>query len=381
MKSDTKKELLSLLEQFKSLEIAEQIDFDKFYLYSIITHSTAIEGSTVTEVENMLMFDEGILPSKRTVTEQMMNLDLKNAYEKAFVYAGNKADITVPVLIDLASSVMKNTGSSYKTLRGEFDSAKGDLRLVNVSAGRGGKSYLAFTKVPDRLNDFCQWLNNERHMQDINDAAAIYEMSFEAHYRIVTIHPWVDGNGRMARLLMNEIQYEYGLLPGIVYKEDKNKYIETLAEAQEVNDSSGFIEFMSRELIKFLGNCISDYKKSTGQETTQKRTTQKRTTQKRTTQKRTTQKRTTQKKTTQKRTTQKKIMDSSEKIVKKMIENPKITRKELALELGLSEDGIKWQIGKLKKDGIIMREGGRKNGNWVVSDNKLSLSEEEMLSN
>ena len=361
MKSDTKKELLSLLEQFKSLEIAEQIDFDKFYLYSIITHSTAIEGSTVTEVENMLMFDEGILPSKRTVTEQMMNLDLKNAYEKAFVYAGNKADITVPVLIDLASSVMKNTGSSYKTLRGEFDSAKGDLRLVNVSAGRGGKSYLAFTKVPDRLNDFCQWLNNERHMQDINDAAAIYEMSFEAHYRIVTIHPWVDGNGRMARLLMNEIQYEYGLLPGIVYKEDKNKYIETLAEAQEVNDSSGFIEFMSRELIKFLGNCISDYKKSTGQETTQKKTTQKR--------------------TTQKRTTQKKIMDSSEKIVKKMIENPKITRKELASELGLSEDGIKWQIGKLKKDGIIMREGGRKNGNWVVSDNKLSLSEEEMLSN
>ena len=67
--------------QHKELGISEQIDFDKFYLYSIITHSTAIEGSTVTEVEAQLLFDEGITSSKRTMLEQMMNLDLKNAYD------------------------------------------------------------------------------------------------------------------------------------------------------------------------------------------------------------------------------------------------------------------------------------------------------------
>ncbi len=44
-----------------------------FYLYSIITHSTAIEGSTVTETENRLLFDEGISANGRSMGEQLMN--------------------------------------------------------------------------------------------------------------------------------------------------------------------------------------------------------------------------------------------------------------------------------------------------------------------
>lgn len=55
------KELQEVLNKYKSLGVSEQIDYSKFYLYSIITHSTAIEGSTVTEIENQLLFDEGIL--------------------------------------------------------------------------------------------------------------------------------------------------------------------------------------------------------------------------------------------------------------------------------------------------------------------------------
>lgn len=58
MTKENKDILMKLLRQHKELGISEQIDFDKFYLYSIITHSTAIEGSTVTEVETQLLFDE-----------------------------------------------------------------------------------------------------------------------------------------------------------------------------------------------------------------------------------------------------------------------------------------------------------------------------------
>ena len=60
MMQENKDILLKLLKQHKELGISEQIHYDKFYLYSIITHSTAIEGSTVTEVEAQLLFDEGI---------------------------------------------------------------------------------------------------------------------------------------------------------------------------------------------------------------------------------------------------------------------------------------------------------------------------------
>ena len=74
MKADNKTLLLQLLKQHKELGISNQIDYDKFYLYSIITHSTAIEGSTVTEVEALLLFDEGITAKGKPMVEQLMNL-------------------------------------------------------------------------------------------------------------------------------------------------------------------------------------------------------------------------------------------------------------------------------------------------------------------
>ena len=91
-----KNELTSVLEEYNRLGIQQHLDYDKFYLYSIITHSTAIEGSTVTEVENQLLFDEGISANK-PMSEQLMNLDLKAAYEQSFVYAKRNADFSIEI--------------------------------------------------------------------------------------------------------------------------------------------------------------------------------------------------------------------------------------------------------------------------------------------
>ena len=77
--------LSEVINEYNRLHIAQQLDYDKFYLYSIITHSTAIEGSTITEIENQLLFDEGISANK-PIHEQLMNLDLKAAYEKSFEF-------------------------------------------------------------------------------------------------------------------------------------------------------------------------------------------------------------------------------------------------------------------------------------------------------
>ena len=55
-----KSELEKLVGRYRELGIDRQLDHDKFYLYSIITHSTAIEGSTITELENQIMFDNCI---------------------------------------------------------------------------------------------------------------------------------------------------------------------------------------------------------------------------------------------------------------------------------------------------------------------------------
>ena len=140
-------QLLALIERYKQLGIDSQIDYNKFYLYSIITHSTAIEGSTVTEIENQLLFDEGITAKGKPLMEQMMNLDLKRAYEESIRLAKNHTDITIDTLKALSHLVMQNTGSTYKTALGDFSSANGDLRMVNVTAGVGGRSYLNYQKV------------------------------------------------------------------------------------------------------------------------------------------------------------------------------------------------------------------------------------------
>ena len=253
--------LTDITNEYMRLGIPDQIDYDKLYLYSIITHSTAVEGSTVTEIENRLMFDEGISPDK-PLAEQLMNLDLKNAYIEALALAGQHTDYSIKLLCHLSSMVMNNTGSEYKTMIGDFSSAKGDLRLLNVTAGRGGKSYMSYQKVPKRLEDFCSWLNNERKNISLNNIDKIYELSFMAHYNLVYIHPWADGNGRMSRLVMNMLQAEFGVIPSIVKKESREKYITSLALSQEDGDPTAFIDFMLKHHIENLEKAIAEYKTS-----------------------------------------------------------------------------------------------------------------------
>ena len=263
--------LLELLQRHKELGIADQIDFDKFYLYSIITHSTAIEGSTVTEVEAQLLFDEGITSSKRTMIEQMMNLDLKVAYEYGRHWIMSHRAITVDWLITLASKVMARTGSEYNAIGGSFSAAKGELRKLNVTAGAGGRSYMSYLKVPSRLASFCDELNKRRKSIDASDVAAVYDLSFWAHFELVTIHPWADGNGRTCRLLMNLLQWEFGVLPTKVLKEDKAEYIQALIEAREQEDIHIFLDCMTRHHCQHLEADIDQFIKSTAEKMVDKK--------------------------------------------------------------------------------------------------------------
>lgn len=132
----------------------------------------------MTEVEAQLLFDEGITSPKRSIVEQMMNLDLKEAYEYGMKWIEGHNLITTDWLITLASKVMHRTGGEYNSLGGSFDSSKGELRKLNVTAGFGGRSYMSYLKVPDRLKIFCDELNNRRQTIDKHDIMTIYELSF-----------------------------------------------------------------------------------------------------------------------------------------------------------------------------------------------------------
>ena len=256
------KKLRETIDRYTTSGIEQQTDYEKFYLYSLITHSTAIEGSTVTEVENQLLFDEGIAAKGRSLAEQMMNVDLKNAYLFGFEWTKTSKPYTVDFLCELAAKIMRRTGSEYSTLGGNFDSSKGELRRCNVSAGIGGRSYLAYQKVPQAIADFCQWLNSELASVDRSDMVACYRLSFDAHFRLVTIHPWVDGNGRTTRLLMNIVQRQLGLILSIVTKEAKGEYIQALIDSREQEDSTIVQDVMLTQHIANLESRILQYQQS-----------------------------------------------------------------------------------------------------------------------
>lgn len=195
-----------------------------------------------------------------------MNLDLKTAYDYGMKWIKHHEAITVNWLITLASKVMARTGSEYHSLGGDFSAAKGELRKLNVTAGFGGKSYMSYLKVPSRLEAFCEELNKRRMAIDKTDIAAIYELSFWAHFELVSIHPWADGNGRTCRLLMNLLQIEYGVLPTKVLREDKAEYIQALIDTRENEDIQIFLDCMTQLHCKHLKWDIDQFIKSMTEE-------------------------------------------------------------------------------------------------------------------
>ena len=250
MEQSVWQDIEQLYQKFQKLGISEAVDYDKYYLYSLITHSTAIEGSTLTELDTQLLFDEGVTAKGKPLAHHLMNEDLKQAYELARTESDRLAPITPAFLQRLNATLMRATGSVHSVMSGSFDSSKGDFRLCGVTAGVGGHSYMNYLKVPAKVDELCAILQEKQ--KTVGTLREQYELSFNAHLNLVTIHPWVDGNGRTARLLMNYIQFCYHLFPAKIFKEDREAYILSLRQCQDVETNQPFLDFMAEQLKKSL---------------------------------------------------------------------------------------------------------------------------------
>ena len=381
MKKELINQLMAVLDEYHSLGMGEQTDYQKSSLYSLITHSTALEGSTVTEMENQMLFDEGITARGRSLQEQMMNLDLKAAYEHAMRLAGQHTDFSVAMLKSLAALVMKNTGTTYSTPQGSFDASKGDLRLQDVTDDYGARLYVNYMKVPIRLKEFCENVNRSREMLiDTDEIIAKYLLSFDVLYQLGAIHPWADGNGRMSRLVMNYLQYEYGLVPVKILKEDKADYAKALTDSREMAWLEPFREFMMKQHIRNVSKEIEDFKKAPAADSAKPATVA------------------TNAVNTRKNAASDPINVDSDPIKniyspKETVVDPiKVNGDPIDLSsdskmgqlyecilmdnslnyagygtlIGVSEATVKRRLGELKRAGIIIRVGSNKTGHWEV---------------
>jgi Fic family protein len=225
-----------------------QTDLHKLTYYALTYHSTAIEGSTLTEgqVYNLLDLD---MPAKnKPFTEQQMVID----HQKALIFTLNKAKerapLTETLIRQIGSMVVKNTGSAYNTALGTFDSTRGEYRLLNVFAG--ARHFPDSSKVPALMKTLVSNINNK--LPDTKTFSQKCELAFELHYRFVSIHPFADGNGRTSRLLMNYILAMFDLPIFYVFKSSRISYIQALEKARTTNNITVFYDFMYRQYQKFL---------------------------------------------------------------------------------------------------------------------------------
>ena len=225
-----------------------QINLEKLTCYAITYHSTAIEGSTLTEgqVYNLLDLD---LPAKnKPFTEQQMVID----HQKALVFTLNKAKQNSPIteilIKEIGALVVKNTGSIYSTALGTFDSTKGDYRLLNVFAG--SRRFPDGSKVAALMKTLVCEINDK--IDTVQTFTQKCELAFEIHYQFVSIHPFADGNGRTSRLLMNYILTMFDLPIFYVFKNSRISYIQALEQARETGNNTVFYSFMYRQYQKFI---------------------------------------------------------------------------------------------------------------------------------
>ncbi|MFH1846527.1 MAG: Fic family protein [Candidatus Omnitrophota bacterium] len=125
------------------------------------------------------------------------------------------------------------------------DEEAGKYRNVKVFISGSKHVFPEAVEMSALMSDLDKWLRVKDRKQNIVEYAA------EAHFKLVDIHPFIDGNGRTARLLMNLILMKYGFPPAVILKVDRKKYYDCLEKGHK-GDLEGFFNFVGRSVERSL---------------------------------------------------------------------------------------------------------------------------------
>ena len=225
------KQELEFLEKLKrdfSKEPKENYENRYETFCSLFAHdSTGIEGNTLTLSETSHLLFEGIVPREKDLREIHEVLNHKKAFDYVLQYKG---DLTKEFILRLHELVVINT------LREDLIPHLGKYRRVQVFVGRSIPPNAQ--EVPKKMTSLLRWYSTNKKKLNPIVLASYFHTEFEK------IHPFVDGNGRVGRLLMNFILYknEYPMIN--IPKTKRFRYYEVLQDAQYKGNIGGFVKFL-----------------------------------------------------------------------------------------------------------------------------------------
>ena len=200
-------------------------------------HSDAIEGNTLTLKETKLVLEEGITIGGKPLKDHIEIRNDAEAFDLMVDLVHDKKSISQHAIQQIHEAVTKGVlkdAGRYRT---------GNVRITGSAVT--SPNYLKIVRL---MKEYIQNIEKFK-INTIKKSAFI-------HHRIVWIHPFFDGNGRVARLLTNLYLMKKGYPPIILKKEDRKKYYKTLNEADH-GDLSPFTNFIARAVNESLQYYLS----------------------------------------------------------------------------------------------------------------------------
>lgn len=177
------------------------------FLIETTYNSNAIEGNTLTLRETALILQQGITIAEKPLRDHLDIIGFKDAFKYMTDLAGENADLTEKTILDFHSLVLMNDAEN----RGRY--RRVPVKILGASH-TPPQPYMVQPRINQLLQNYSQW-KQEKH---IIEAVALLHLEFEA------IHPFIDGNGRTGRLILNFELIKHGLLPIDIKFTDRHKY-------------------------------------------------------------------------------------------------------------------------------------------------------------
>ncbi|ADB39468.1 Fic family protein [Spirosoma linguale] len=253
MKADITTETLpQLLNRYRNT--TEKLTNYGFNNHSLHTyHSTALEGCQVSFQQTQALLTDSKLRSELLTADQFLVIDYHKAFEEVLAMASQQEPINRLSIQRIASVLMHQTGGLKHSLLSSFDTSKGELRIDSAMAGR--RQLVEAHKLPAALDALFREINTAIAL--FKTPRQLYDLSFKAHFDLLTLHPFGAGNGLMARLLMSYIQHYHQLPLSLVYADSRTAYLKSLDASWQQKAPVPIISFMHSQLSRFLQEEIS----------------------------------------------------------------------------------------------------------------------------
>lgn len=196
-------------------------------------NSNAIEGNSLTLKETFLVINEGITVKGKSLKDHLEAKDHHAALEFLYdlIAKDKKHTISEMLIRNLHQIIIQETDKEWA----------GRYRNANVIIGGAKHTPPDALEVPQQMRDLMSWLSAKKGRMNSIELAALL------HHTLVYIHPFFDGNGRTARLVMNVLLMQAGYPLVIILKNDRKKYYDVLSKADNGTYES---------LVKFIAQSV-----------------------------------------------------------------------------------------------------------------------------